>query len=41
MFSAAVRTGVDMAITRRAFLKNGAMALVGTSAIPSFLTRAV
>src|SRR5579884_3337472 len=30
-----------MAITRRAFLKGGAMALVGTSAIPSFLTRAV
>jgi uncharacterized protein (DUF1501 family) len=27
--------------TRRAFLKNGAMALVGTAAIPSFLTRAV
>src|SRR5690348_9339950 len=30
-----------MAITRRAFLKGGAMAMVGTSAIPSFLTRAV
>src|SRR5436853_1479729 len=30
-----------MAITRRAFLKGGAMALVGTAAIPSFLTRAV
>jgi uncharacterized protein (DUF1501 family) len=28
-------------IERRAFLKNGAMALVGTAAIPSFLTRAV
>jgi uncharacterized protein (DUF1501 family) len=27
--------------TRRAFLKHGAMALVGTAAIPSFLTRAV
>ena len=27
--------------SRRAFLKNGAMALVGTAAIPSFLTRAV
>ncbi len=27
--------------TRRAFLKNGALALVGTAAIPSFLTRAV
>jgi len=26
---------------RRAFLKNGALALVGTAAIPSFLTRAV
>ncbi len=29
-----------MTITRRAFLKNGAMAVVGTAAIPSFLTRA-
>ncbi len=27
-------------ITRRAFLKHGAMAVVGTAAIPSFLTRA-
>lgn len=27
--------------TRRAFLKNGALALVGTASIPSFLTRAV
>jgi uncharacterized protein (DUF1501 family) len=30
-----------MAITRRALMKQGAMALVGTSAIPGFLTRAV
>src|SRR5579871_2160329 len=30
-----------MAITRRVFLKNGALAIVGTSIIPSFLTRAV
>src|SRR3954466_5878529 len=30
-----------MSITRRVFLKNGALAIVGTSAIPSFLTRAV
>ncbi len=30
-----------MAITRRVFLKGGALAIVGTSAIPSFLTRAV
>jgi Uncharacterized protein conserved in bacteria len=30
-----------MSITRRAFLKGGAMAMVGTAAIPSFLTRAV
>jgi uncharacterized protein (DUF1501 family) len=30
-----------MAITRRAFLKGGAMAMVGTAAIPSFLARAV
>lgn len=30
-----------MPITRRVFLKGGALAIVGTSAIPSFLTRAV
>ena len=30
-----------MAITRRVFLKNGALAIVGTSVVPSFLTRAV
>ncbi len=30
-----------MAITRRAFLKDGAIALVGTTIIPSFLTRAL
>jgi uncharacterized protein (DUF1501 family) len=30
-----------MAITRRVFLKNGALAVVGTTVIPSFLTRAV
>lgn len=30
-----------MNTTRRGFMKNGALALVGTSAIPSFLTRAV
>lgn len=30
-----------MAITRRAFMRNGAMALVGTAAIPGFLTRAL
>src|SRR5438034_4797142 len=29
-----------MAMTRRVFMKGGAMALVGTAAIPSFLTRA-
>lgn len=29
-----------MAITRRALMRNGAMALVGTAAMPSFLTRA-
>jgi len=29
-----------MAITRRVFMKGGAMALVGTAALPSFLTRA-
>jgi uncharacterized protein (DUF1501 family) len=29
-----------MAITRRVFLRNGALAVVGTAAIPSFLTRA-
>src|SRR5579884_3937258 len=30
-----------MSITRRVFLKNGALAIVGTSMVPSFLTRAV
>ncbi|MBI2678649.1 MAG: DUF1501 domain-containing protein [Candidatus Koribacter versatilis] len=29
-----------MSITRRAFMKGGAMAVVGTAAVPSFLTRA-
>src|SRR5258708_22075334 len=29
-----------MAITRRVFLRNGALAAVGTSAVPAFLTRA-
>jgi uncharacterized protein (DUF1501 family) len=32
---------MSLKIQRRAFLKNGALALVGTAAIPSFLTRAV
>jgi uncharacterized protein (DUF1501 family) len=30
-----------MSITRRVFLRNGALALIGTSALPAFLTRAV
>jgi uncharacterized protein (DUF1501 family) len=30
-----------MSITRRVFLKNGALAIVGTSVVPSFLTRAI
>jgi uncharacterized protein (DUF1501 family) len=30
-----------MAITRRVFLRNGALALVGTAVVPSFLTRAL
>ena len=30
-----------MSVTRRAFMKGGAMAVVGTSAVPSFLTRSV
>jgi uncharacterized protein (DUF1501 family) len=30
-----------MAFTRRAFMKGGAMAVVGTAAVPSFLTRSV
>ena len=30
-----------MAITRRVFLRNGALAVVGTAALPGFLTRAV
>src|SRR6202040_4229598 len=29
-----------MSITRRIFLRNGALAVVGTAAVPSFLTRA-
>ena len=29
------------AVTRRGFMKNGALALIGTSAIPSFLSRSV
>src|SRR5580692_5449935 len=29
-----------MSITRRAFLRNGGLAVIGTAAIPSFLTRA-
>ena len=29
-----------MSITRRAFLRNGAMAIVGTAAVPAFLSRA-
>src|SRR5258707_7004361 len=29
-----------MSITRRIFLRNGALAVVGTTALPSFLTRA-
>ena len=29
-----------MSITRRVFLRNGALAVVGTAAVPSFLTRA-
>src|SRR5438046_9782934 len=35
------KLGAVMAITRRAFMKGGAVALVGTAAVPSFLTRAV
>jgi uncharacterized protein (DUF1501 family) len=31
---------VSMSITRRVFLRNGALAVVGTTALPSFLTRA-
>src|SRR5690348_11074252 len=31
---------LPMGITRRAFMKGGAMAVVGTTALPSFLTRA-
>ena len=31
----------DVRVTRRGFMKGGALALVGTSAIPSFLTRSV
>ena len=28
-----------MSITRRVFVKNGALAIVGTAALPTFLTR--
>jgi uncharacterized protein (DUF1501 family) len=31
---------VSMSITRRVFLRNGALAVVGTTALPNFLTRA-
>jgi uncharacterized protein (DUF1501 family) len=30
-----------MSLTRRVFMKSGAMAVVGASAVPSFLTRSV
>src|SRR6266852_6037871 len=33
--------GSEMAITRRIFMKGGAMAAVGTAVLPAFLTRAV
>ena len=33
--------GSSRGLTRRGFMKNGALALVGTAAIPSFLTRSV
>src|SRR5215471_19094992 len=39
-FCGAREAECNMAITRRVFMKGGAMALVGTSVIPSFLTRA-
>src|SRR5579864_5938303 len=32
--------GFTMSITRRVFLRNSALAVVGTAAVPSFLTRA-
>src|SRR4029077_1077282 len=32
--------GESMAITRRVFLRNGGLAVIGTAAVPSFLTRA-
>jgi uncharacterized protein (DUF1501 family) len=32
---------MTMTLTRRVFLKNGALAIVGTTAIPSFLARAI
>src|SRR6202047_5577290 len=35
-----VGSGNFMGITRRIFLRNGALAVVGTAAVPSFLTRA-
>ena len=42
--SVAVEPGMQRIVTpvtRRGFMKSGAMALVGTAAIPAFLTRSV
>ena len=42
--SAAVEPGMQRIVTpltRRAFMRGGAMAVVGTAAIPTFLTRSV
>src|SRR5580698_6013832 len=36
-----MRRRTMMGITRRSFMKGGALAVVGTSTIPSFLTRSV
>jgi len=33
------RDAAKRSVTRRVFMKNGALALVGTSAIPAFLSR--
>lgn len=35
------RDAIKRGVTRRAFMKNGALAVIGTSAIPAFLSRSV
>jgi uncharacterized protein (DUF1501 family) len=39
--AAKISLGSDMAVTRRVFVQNGALAVVASAALPSFITRAV